>query len=146
MNASLAARWFRNPHFSPAAVIARVGVNAGTVIWGVIVLSREHALDGSRFGAYASMLRLMPEDAWAAIAVALGGTGAFRLLSKATPHWLSTIGYVAMMLFWNYFALSLLVDYAYPLPPASAAGIVVIAGLSCYAVASRPKPADAVHV
>lgn len=134
--------WFRNPHFAPAAVLARVGVNAGTLIWGIVVLSREHALDGSRFIAYAFMLKVFHEDVWAYIAIFIAVTGLFRLLIKARPNWIFTTGYFGMMAFWNWFAWSLLVDYSYPLSPSTVAGIIVLAGFSIYAFASNPKAAS----
>lgn len=135
-----AAGWLRNPHYAPAAITARGGVSCGTMIWGLVVLSREHALNGDRFVAYASMLKVLPEDAWACIALCLSILGAVRLFANAPPHWTDGIGYFVMMIGWNYFALSLLVDYAFPLPPATMAGIAVVAVMSLYAFLSNARP------
>lgn len=146
MTLDAVTKWFRSPHYAPAAIAARAAVNVATIIWSVIVLSREHALDSTRFVAYRSMLRIAPEDGWALLALLCSLSGMARLVAKSRPHWTSAIGYFLMMLFWNYLALSLLVYAAFPLPPATAAGITVVAGLSLYAFVSNPKSPGAPDV
>ncbi len=134
--------WVRNPYYAPAGYLARLCVNIGTLIWALVVLSREGALDGRRWYVYRNMLRYMPEDFWAWGAVILVTVGLYRLLARVTPTWWGALGYGAMMLFWVYLAASLFTDEgrANGAPsPAATGSILVMAFLSVIATASNAK-------
>ena len=113
----------------------------GTLVWAMIVLVREKALDGRRWYIYEQMLFVMAEDYWAWLAIVLVVTGLYRLLIKATPHWYGAIGYVLMMMFWVYLAASLFTPAAQlnPSSPAATGAISVMAFLSVFAAASNAR-------
>src|SRR5262245_36453767 len=118
----LLCKMLRNPYYAPAGYLARLSVNIGTLIWAIVVLLRDNALDGRRWYVYQNMLALMEEDYWGWLAIVLVTVGLYRLVIKAKPTWWGALGYGVLMVFWVYLASSIFTNpfaHAQPSSPAA---------------------------
>lgn len=130
---------FGHPHHYAASIVAKLATCLATIIWAVVVLSRQNALEPDRFSFYAVMTNIMPEDNWALFSLFFAAGGVYTLIAKTKPRWWGGIGYALQTMFWSYLAGTYVFFSPLPLRPATAASIIVIAILSVYAFVANPR-------
>lgn len=132
-----------SPHFYGASVLARLVVNAVTIVWCVIVIVKRDALASSH-AAYAWIGEYVEENALATGLFVLCCVQIIWLVAKLPPLrsgpivW-GSLGYGLLSAFWLFVTLSAALAPTGIQPTATALGFGV-AAMAVYAFVSNPKP------
>lgn len=142
----LLASVLNNPYQYSGQVIAKLGVNLGTMVWSLVVLWKDDALD--KWPWPDSALLLLNEDLFALIMFVLASMASLRLIFKSAPIKLGACVYGVFLLLWLYTFTTLVIAIysgATALRPGQLAGVIVITSLAVYAFVSNPKRAGNEH-
>lgn len=130
-----------NPHQYGAAVLAKLAVNAATVIFFAIVLWKPDALKLWPGRGYLPVGDAT-ENVFAIIALACATVAIARLIIKSPPALFGVIYYGATALAWLYVWATLCISIGtglVDLRPGQFAGITTVTALSLFAFISNPK-------
>jgi hypothetical protein len=114
---------------------AKWAVIAATLLWSLLVLTTDNALQVSAFVIYQNMLQLAHENVWGGVMFALSGWSMWRLV-RGRVNWIDALGYGGLALFWVYLAMSVIYYYKV-LPPTLTPCVLVIAAMAIFAFVSR---------
>lgn len=133
---------FANPHYLAGSVLARLAVNAATLLWSVIVVAKRDTLT-SAGSAYAWIGEYVHEDALAAAFGALALVQTIWLLSHFPPMQirgmrLCSVGYGVMAAGWSFVLFNIILG-ARPIQPTSTACVSVIVALALFAFVSNAR-------
>jgi hypothetical protein len=139
---TLKDRVFNHPYLYSSSVVAKACTIFATVIWALVVVSRDDALSTNK--NYVYLLDIIPnENVWGGIALAVSAPLLWRLLSCGRPRVLGVIGYAVLALLWTYLWWGIVIN-GKPWPTGAAASSVV-AALSLYAFISNPRDRTVAH-
>lgn len=130
-----------NPHLNSAAVVARLTVNAATLIWSVAVMLSPEGLRATAYGGY--ILSLAPAWAWGVFYLSVSAIMLYRLVvhPKSKPHPLGWVGYAILFASWGFVEVVLLL-FARPFQPTAIATVTVITALAAYGFIANPRARD----
>lgn len=125
-----------NPWHRCGAVVARLGVNAATLIWAIVVLLKDDALAPASYGSM--LTSLAPENVWAIGFGILSSVMLYRLLARSKPNRLGIIGYAILLGAWGFVEV-IIVFVQRPIQPTATATVSVIFMLALYGFVANPK-------
>lgn len=125
-----------HPYHHSGAIIARLAVCSGTLLWAIVVLAEPNALAITRYGA--PLTAYVPEDLIAGTFAALSIGLAYRIFRPSPPHPLGVLANVALALFWLYADIMILATR--PWQPTSLAWVTIGVFLSAFALVANPRP------
>lgn len=121
-------------------MLSRLAVNFATLVWGLVVLFRTQSLLIGQYGAlYKMMLDLAPQEVWGSSAVFCSSIGIYRIVAGSRPHWIGAIGYIVMLILWQFLAWGFLFGFQGALPPSAVAGVFTVSALAFHAVVSGTR-------
>lgn len=130
-----------HPYHHSGAVIARLGVCGGTLIWALVVLAEPNALAITRYGA--PLTAYVPED-WIALAMAALALGLlYRVFRPSPPHPWGVLANLIMAIFWLY--ADIMIATTRPWQPTSLAWVTVGVVLAAFALVANPRPSTDAH-
>jgi hypothetical protein len=134
-----------NPYFYSGSMVAQIAVDGGTLLWAILVVSKEAAL-ASGGSSIAWLFSEFEEDWLAYFFLLLAFTQLLWLALKLPPLWMTkrfhwgSVGYAVLSLWWSFVALNALFGPR-PLQPTAAALTFTVSMLALYAFVANPKPA-----
>lgn len=131
----------RHRYFNPAQIVCRLGIQAATAIWSIIVLVKTDALATTAMGPL--LTHYVPENWIAAVLLGISGALHYRLLRESEPRIWGVFGYAAMLAYWLMLWSYVLLAQWLSRPAVFAALTVVVAlGVGAF-IANPRKPDDA---
>lgn len=125
-----------NPFHYAGAVVARISVNSATILWAVVVLFFDEALEVTPYYRY--MPPYVHEDVWAWFFLTLSSFMLWRILRQHKPHPVGIIGYGILGAAWLFVDV-ILIFFQRPIYPTSLSWVTVGAALAIYGFVANPK-------
>lgn len=125
-----------NPYHFAGALVARIATCSATIIWSLIVLSRENALNSPNYQRLNSTG--VPEDLWAVGVALIALAMLMRIVRQSRPSWIGVIGHGLLCFFWAYLLFNHLLEPARAYPAVTALEFTIV-GLSIYGFVSNAK-------
>lgn len=132
-----------NPYQYSGQVIAKMCVNAATIVWSFVVLWKDDAL--AAWPSPRFIVGALGENFVAGLFLLLASVATLRLLFRSAPLILGSCVYGAFLMLWLYTLSTLIIAISSgitSLRPGQLAGVIVVTALAAFAFVSNPKRTD----